>query len=190
MWRALPGQKDSDIAVQPYPESRPGCLRPADADAMTFLQEAISAIRTIRAELNINPSYRLTVLLRPVDQAQAALLESGRPWFMSLARLESLTIDAGGHAPRASASNVARGCEIIVHLSGAVDFQAELARLAKELGKVEKDLAALDAKLANEGFISHAPAAVVEQERARAADLTDKREKMLALRKRFQEAMA
>ena len=80
-----------------------------------------------------------------------------------------------------------RGCEVIVHLSGAVDFQAELARLDKELGKTAKDLEALSKKLANEGFISRAPAAVVEQERARYADLTDKRDKMLALQKRFKE---
>ena len=74
-----------------------------------------------------------------------------------------------------------------MHLSGAVVFQAELARLDKELGKTAKDLEALSKKLANEGFISRAPAAVVEQERARYADLTDKRDKMLALQKRFKE---
>ena len=187
LWQALPGQAGSDLAVQPGPAARPGCERPDDAEAMLFLQEAVSAIRTIRAELNINPSYKLTVLLRPVDEAQAALLERGRPWFISLARLETLVVDAAEHAPKASASNVVRGCEVIVHLSGAVDFQAELARLDKELGKTAKDLEALSKKLANEGFISRAPAAVVEQERARYADLTDKRDKMLALQKRFKE---
>lgn len=192
VWQALPGQAGSDIAVQMGPDARPGCMRPEnakDADAMVFLQETISAIRTIRAELNINPSYKLTVLLRPVDAAQAALLEQGRPWFMTLARLENLVVNADEHAPKASASNVVRGCEVIVYLSGAVDFQAELARLDKEIGKTEKDLTALTAKLANEGFVSRAPAAIVEQERARAQDLADKRDKMLALRKRFKEVV-
>ncbi len=189
LWQALPGQAGSDLAVQPGPAARPGCERPDDAEAMSFLQETVSAIRTIRAELNINPSYKLSVLLRPVDETQAALLERGRPWFISLARLESLVIDAAEHAPKASASNVVRGCEVIVHLSGAVDFQAELARLDKELGKTAKDMDALSKKLANEGFINHAPAAVVEQERARYAELTDKRDKMLILQKRFKEAI-
>lgn len=187
VWQALPGQAGSDIALQLYPPYRPACVRPEDADAMLFLQETISAIRTIRAELNINPSYKLTVLLRPTDAAQAALLEQGRPWFASLGRVESLTINADEHAPKASASNVVRGCEVIVYLSGAVDFQAELARLDKEIGKTEKELAGIEAKLSNEGFVSRAPAAIVEQERTRAADFVDKRAKMLALQKRFKE---
>ena len=187
VWQSLPGHAGEDIALQLFPEARPDCLKPGDADDMLFIQEAISAIRTIRAELNINPSYRLTVLLRPVDAKQKDLLEHGRAWFMSLARLENLLISADEHAPKASASNVVRGCEVIVHLSGAVDFQAELARLDKELGKMDKELAALNGKLSNENFITRAKPEFVEQERARAADLADKRGKMLALQKRFRE---
>jgi valyl-tRNA synthetase len=187
VWQALPGQKNADIATEPYPVARPGCLHPEEAADMEFLQETISAIRTIRSELAINPSYKLTVLLRPADDTSAALLEQGRSWFMGLARLENLTINAEEHAPKASASNVVRGCEVIVHLSGAVDFQTELARLEKELGKVEKDLAGQTAKLGNENFVSRAPAHVVEMERNRLVDLKDKQEKLLALYKRFKE---
>jgi valyl-tRNA synthetase len=156
---------------------------------MVFLQEAVSAVRTIRAELNINPAYPLTVLLRPADPGQAALLEQGRAWFMSLARLENLDIRADGQAPKASASDVVRGCEVIVHLSGAVDFRAELARLEKELGKTTKELAGLEAKLDNAQFLARAPAAIVEQERGRAADLAGRRSKMLSLQDRFRRAL-
>ena len=188
VWDSLPGCEGADIATQLYPEIRPQCRREREADEMAFVQEVISAIRTIRAELNIKPSYRLSVVLRPASDEQAALLEANRG-FMDLARLETLSIDAGAHAPKASASNVVRGCEVIVLLTGAVDFQAEIARLAKEIGKVEKDLATLGAKLANPGFASRAPAELVESEKARHADLEDKRAKMLALQKRFMEAM-
>ena len=189
VWSSLPGHEGSDIAVQPYPEARPQCRKPQDSDDMIFLQEVISAIRTIRAELNIKPSYRLTVVLRPASREQADLLERGRGFF-DLARLEKLTIDASAHAPKASASNVVRGCEVIVLLDGAVDFQAELTRLDKEIGKVDKDLMALNGKLSNAGFLSHAPADLVESEKARQADLQDKKAKMIALQERFKEAMA
>ena len=163
-------------------------MKKRESDDMVFLQEAISAIRTIRAELNIKPSYKLTVVLRPASDEQAALLEANRGFF-DLARLESLTIDRNAHAPKASASNVVRGCEVIVLLTGAVDFKAELARLDKEIGKVDKDLAALDAKLSNENFVKRAPADLVESEKARHADLIDKKGKMQALQARFKEAM-
>jgi len=127
-------------------------------------------------------------VLRPASEEQAALLESGRGFF-ELARLETLTIDADAHAPKASASNVVRGCEVIVLLDGAVDFQAELARLDKEIGKVDKDLLALNGKLSNENFVKRAPAELVESEKARQADLMDKKAKMQALQIRFKEAM-
>ena len=188
VWNSLPGHEGTDIATQLYPEARPQCVKKRESDEMIFLQEAISAIRTIRAELNIKPSYRLTVVLRPASDEQAALLEANRGFF-DLARLESLTIDSNAHAPKASASNVVRGCEVIVLLSGAVDFQAELARLDKEIGKVDKDLVALDAKLSNENFVKRAPADLVESEKARHTELIDKKAKMQALQKRFKEAM-
>ncbi len=188
VWNALPGHEGTDIATQLYPEFRPQCVKSRESDDMVFLQEAISAIRTIRAELNIKPSYKLSVVLRPASDEQSALLEANRGFF-DLARLESLTIDRNAHAPKASASNVVRGCEVIVLLTGAVDFKAELARLDKEIGKVDKDLAALDAKLSNENFVKRAPADLVESEKARHADLIDKKAKMQALQTRFKEAM-
>lgn len=188
VWNALPGHEGTDIATQLYPEFRPQCVKSRESDDMVFLQEAISAIRTIRAELNIKPSYRLSVVLHPASDEQSALLEVNRGFF-DLARLESLTIDRNAHAPKASASNVVRGCEVIVLLTGAVDFKAELARLDKEIGKVDKDLAALDAKLSNENFVKRAPADLVESEKARHADLIDKKAKMQALQTRFKEAM-
>jgi valyl-tRNA synthetase len=188
VWSSLPGNEGTDIATELYPAERPECRKPLEADQMMFLQEAISAIRTIRAELNIKPSYKLTVVLRPASEEQAALLEAGRGFF-DLARLETLTIDADAHAPKASASNVVRGCEVIVLLDGAVDFQAELARLEKEIGKVDKDLVALNGKLSNENFVKRAPAELVESEQARQADLMDKKAKMQALQVRFKEAM-
>ena len=82
-----------------------------------------------------------------------------------------------------------RGCEVIVLLTGAVDFQAELARLDKEIGKVDKDLVALNGKLSNENFVKRAPAELVESEKARQAELMDKKAKMQALQIRFKEAM-
>ena len=109
---------------------------------------------------------------------------------MNLARLENLAIRADGLAPKASAGSVVRGCEVIVHLSGVVDLRTELARLEKELGKAEKELAGLESKLGNAHFLDRAPAAIVEQERGRAADLADRRSRMLALRECFQRALA
>ncbi len=192
IWSALPqraGEHASDLALEAYPAARPGCLRPEDAADMEWMQQVISAVRTIRAELNIAPSFKLAVLLRPADTRQTELLESCREMITTLARIGELFIDAKAEAPKASASSVVLGCEVIVHLSGAVDFAAELARLDKELAKILKELTGLNMKLANENFIARAPADVVQRERDRVEELSVARDKLSALQTRFRNAM-
>ncbi len=147
------------------------------------------AVRTIKAELGISPAHRVGLLLHPVDVAQQALLEENRDRMLTLARLEELTVGADVQAPKASASAVVEGCQVIVPLRGAVDLNGELARLDKELAKLEKDIVGVNKKLSNESFISRAPADVVERERERAGKLLDAKAKLEALRTRFAEAL-
>ncbi|MBO6171373.1 MAG: valine--tRNA ligase [Desulfovibrio sp.] len=192
IWAALPvaaGEEPTDLARELYPPARPACERPAEAARMEFIQGVIVAVRTIKAELGISPAHKASLLLHPVDAAQAALLEDNRACLVTLARLENLTIGADVHAPKASASAVVEGCQVIVPLRGAVDLNGELARLDKELAKLEKDLVSANMKLHNEGFVSRAPAEVVNRERERADRLLDAKNKMLALRARFAEAL-
>ena len=136
IWNALPvpaGEQPTDIALELYPAARPGCLHEAEAARMELVQGIIVAVRTIKAELNISPSHKVSLMLHPVDEAQAALLESCRQMMTTLARLEDLQIGADLHAPKASASSVVGGCQVIVPLKGAVDLAGELARLDKEM---------------------------------------------------------
>ncbi len=189
IWQALPGLSTSELALEPYPTPRPHI--PAAfterAQSMAFVQDCISAIRTIRAELNIKPSATLTVDICP-NPAQSMVLNSARHWFTTLARVETLNlVSSTAHAPKASASTVIDGAEIIVHLAGLVDFDAELARLAKEITKTEKDQASLAAKLAT-NFAERAPADVVEAERTRLQGLDDTLKKLTALQERFKSA--
>ncbi|MDL2209821.1 valine--tRNA ligase [Desulfovibrio sp. OttesenSCG-928-O18] len=190
IWAALPGNKTADdVAAQPFPPRREGCRKPEAAKDMEMIQAAISAVRTIRAELNIAPSLKLAALIRPADDKAAGVLEAHRSMIMFLSRLESLTVDTAAEAPKASASQVAAGNEIIVPLTGAVDFGAEVARLEKEMAKMDKEYAMLSGKLANENYVSRAPAEVVERDKARVAELADAKEKLVALQARFKEAM-
>lgn len=192
IWAALPvpaGEKSTDLACELYPALRPACVRPAEAARMELVQGIIVAVRTIKAELGISPAHRVGLLLHPVDAAQQALLEENRDRMLTLARLEELTVGADVQAPKASASAVVEGCQVIVPLRGAVDLNGELARLDKELAKLEKDIVGVNKKLSNESFISRAPADVVERERERAGKLLDAKAKLEALRTRFAEAL-
>ena len=190
VWQALPGSSNEPtLALVSFPALRPACLRPEDATRMEMVQEAIVAVRTIRSELNIAPSLKLTAIIRPADAAARATLENQRQVLMVLARLENLIIDAAAEAPRVSASTVACGNEIIVPLSGAVDFAAEVARLEKELAKMDKEHAMLSGKLANPNYVAKAPQEVVERDKARVVELDDAKEKLTALKARFAEGL-
>ncbi len=189
IWQALPGHAGEDLAVMPYPESRPGCLREQEAGRMEFLQGVIVAVRTIKAELGISPSHRLHLLLHPAGDDQAALIETNRDLIMSLARLEAMDMGRDVQAPKASATSVVQGCQIIVPLKGNVDLQSEVARLAKEIGKTEAALAVVAKKLGNESFVSRAKPEIVQRERDREAELKDNLHKLTALRTRFAEVL-
>ena len=189
IWQALPGHAGEDLATMPWPEERPACIRPEDAARMEFVQGVIVAVRTIKAELDIAPSHRVVLKLHPADQAQEDLLLANEATIRTLARLESMEVGLEVHAPKASASSVVQGCEIIVPLKGNVDLQGELARLAKEMGKLSDALAVVDKKLANESFVSRAKPEIVQRERDRAAELKDNLGKLEVLRQRFAEAL-
>ena len=195
IWDALPGAAQEpaphgvtgapSLADAPFPPARNAAPYAEDATRMEMAQAAIVAVRTIRAELNIAPSLKLTAIIRPADEVAHKTLEDQREVIMVLARLESLCIDPAAEAPKVSASDVACGNEIIVPLSGAMDFAAEVARLDKELTKINKEHAMLAGKLANENYVQKAPQDVVERDKARVAELDDARKKLLTLKERF-----
>jgi len=117
------------------------------------------------------------------------LLDQNRQMIEVLARLEKLDIGQELDIPKASASSVAQGCEVVVPLAGAVDLASELVRLDKELAGLGKEFAAVQVKLANPSFVERAPAEVVQRERERSRELADAMSKLEALRQRFANAM-
>ncbi len=189
IWQALPGHAGEDLAVMLWPDTRPGCLRAQEAGRMEFLQDVIVAVRTIKAELGIAPGHRLHLLLHPADDDQADLLAASRDLVMSLARLEDMEMGRNIAAPKASATSVVQGCQIIVPLKGNVDLQSEVTRLAKEIGKTEAALEVVAKKLGNESFVSRARPEIVQREREREAELKDNLQKLTSLRARFAEVL-
>lgn len=189
IWSNLPATPGDDISRMPYPTSRPQC---ADADteaAMSLLQESIVAVRNIRGELNIAPSKDLSVMVRPASEAHAATLAANEELIRRLARVTSLEVGAEVKPPKASASQVVQGGELFVPLAGAVDFDAELARLDKELAKATKDVEVVSRKLANKDFVAKAPKDVVEKEKEKLATAQERQEKLAKLQERLRSVM-
>jgi valyl-tRNA synthetase len=192
IWQKLPrapNAPETSIMVQRWPER---WHLPLGADdeaerAMGFLMEAITAIRTIRVETGIPPGKEIAAAVRTHDSGWLAVLERHRDYVTRLARLGSLDLRADGERPTGAAAAVVQGAEILVPLLGVIDLEAEKKRLEKEIGKVRKDRDQAEGRLANEGFVSRAPAEVVQKERERVTELGEKLRKLEAGLSRLQE---
>ncbi len=184
IWSVLPLLDMEDLALRPYPEARPECLDEAAEADMALVQGVITAVRTVRAELGIAPGVWLTLLVRAQGH-QAEVLREQAGAMRTLARVEKVAIDAALTPPKACAAAVVEGCEVFVPLAGVVDFAAEMARLTKEIDKLDKELAGVQGKLANPAFRANAPASIVAKEEAKAEQWGAKREALAAMRARL-----
>ncbi|WP_243313575.1 valine--tRNA ligase [Fundidesulfovibrio agrisoli] len=186
IWSHLPGHAQKDISKVPYPAARPQHVKPQAVAMMSLLQEVVVSVRNIRSELSISPALKLDCLVRTADPADLAMLRDNERLITLLARLGSFTAGPDVTAPKASASAAAGGNAVFVPLAGAVDFDAELARLNKELAKTAKEAEIVARKLANEDFTAKAPAEVVAKEREKDEMLRGKVAKLEELKGRIE----
>ena len=161
----LAGKSGATIMLQPYPVSEDkGVDSAANAD-IEWLKDVIVGIRNIRGEMNIPPGKELTVLLGNGEERDRIRLEQNAPFLKKLARLAEIKwLENSEQAPVAATALVGE-LEILVPMAGLIDRDAELARLGREIGRLEKDLARIRGKLENPSFVDKAPAAVVAKER-------------------------
>ncbi|GAA3910932.1 valine--tRNA ligase [Halomonas cibimaris] len=178
----------SSIMAQPWPEADEGLIDDAAARDIDWLKGVIVAVRNVRAEMNIAPGKQIDALLTKGGAEDAARLEQNRPFLMKLAKLSSATwLDNPDDAPL-SATQLVGNMEVLVPMAGLIDKDAELARLDKEIAKQDKQIEGIEKKLGNENFTAKAPAAVVEKERSKLAEvraaralLEEQRQKMATL---------
>jgi len=127
------------------------------------VQQAITAIRNIRAEYRVSPKVKVAAAIRAAGPAARGVFESERDTIVRLAQLESVTSD--GAALQGAHAVLSDGSEVVVALTGAIDLGQECRRLSDELTRLDRQLEGLVAKLANEQFIARAPQDVVTRER-------------------------
>jgi valyl-tRNA synthetase len=163
-------QGDASIMVQSFPQFDANlCDEQAIAD-LEWVKQFIVAIRNIRGEMDIAPSKPLPVLLKNVNSEDQRRLTENQQFLSSLAKLESIDVLAANDNGPASASAVVGDLTVLIPMAGLIDKEAELARLAKAVTKLEQEISRTQGKLNNEKFVSKAPAAVIDKEKAKLAD--------------------
>lgn len=183
IWQTLApmiGISGETIMLAPYPVPNPERINEqAEAD-MLGLQGLIGAVRNIRGEMGLGNARLLPVLLQNATDAEKAQIARIEPLFKALAKVESITFLTDAEQPPLSSSSVVGHVSVFVPMKGLIDPKAELARLQKDLDKVQKQHDQIASKLANEGFVAKAPAAVVEGEKVKLAEFVDQLAKIKA----------
>ncbi len=142
----------------------------------------VTTHRMLKAESKVSPAQPVAVLVRSDDAEATASLARISEAAQFVGRMSSLTILGADEAlPKACSVALVEGIEVGLPLEGLVDLDDERKRLTKEVGAKEKQVAGLERKLGNEGFLAKAPAEVVAKEQARLAALGDALTKQRAL---------
>ena len=160
IWQALPHQGES-IMVAPWPVYREELNFAQEEASFEKVMQAIRAIRARRGEMNVPPSRKARVY---IATAEPETFRQGVPFIQRLAFASQVEIGES-FSVEGAVQVVTDGARISIPMEELVDLEKERARLNKELAACEKEIAALSGKLANEKFVSKAPANVVEAER-------------------------
>jgi valyl-tRNA synthetase len=171
--------RDGLLALAPWPKHQG--LEDLEAEAeIGWVVDLVTAIRSVRAEMNITPATEIPLVLVAASAATQARASRWAEIMRRLARLSDISL--AQRPPQGAVQLIVRGEVAALPLKGVVDFAAEKARLEKELARVTSDIARIDAKLANADFVARAPEDVVEGER-------EKREEAEARRLKIDEAL-
>jgi valyl-tRNA synthetase len=168
------------LALTPWPQHAALADPGAEAE-IGWVIDLITAIRSVRAEMNITMATEIPLVLVGVSAETNARAARWADMIKRLARLSSMAISPS--VPQGAVQLVVRGDVVALPLVGVIDFAAEEARLRKEMARALADIARVDAKLANADFMRRAPEEVVEGER-------EKRDEAERRRKKFDEALA
>ena len=166
LWGELAPRADGALLITAaWPEANPSLVDEAAAAEISWLIGLVAEIRSVRAEANVPPSAELPLHLNGAGDRPKAWLADHWDLIARLARLSSYALDQA--APGGAIVTVFDDASVVLPVADVIDIQAERQRLAREVDRVEAEIASIDAKLANRNFVTRAPGHVVDQQRER-----------------------
>ncbi len=171
LWAQFGAADAGPLIRQEWPKAFDGGLQKERADLQRVI-DVVTTLRQIRAENEVEPGKELTVTI--VTDAHLDVLESQAEHVKRLAKVASLTFETTKPELKNVASAFLPGIEIHVSLEGLFDAEKAKASLTKEQESLQKFVAGIEAKLGNEQFVARAPAAVIDEQKAKLAEAKEK----------------
>ena len=176
--------KEESIMVSQWPVYKEEWNYKENEMEIDAIKEAVRNIRNIRAEMNVAPSKKVHVYVVSESEEVRSIFEHSKVFFKTLGHASEVTVQADkADIGEDAVSVVIKDATIYMPLAELVDFAKEIERLEKEKSKLEKEVDRVVKKLANQGFVAKAPAAVIEEEKA-------KEEKYKAMLAQVEERLA
>lgn len=179
IWQHLPHEGET-ITLAEWPVYDEKLAAPEAVKEMELLMDMIRAVRNVRAEVNVPMSKKIELLVKPSGETEDAILSRNQDFIVRFCGTSKLEIAAALSAPDKAMTSIVTGAELYMPLAGLIDIAQEITRLEKELANLNNEVSRIEKKLGNEGFVSKAPAKVIEEERAKMADYAAKRDKVIA----------
>ena len=158
------------LMVTKWPEYKDEFNFEKEEEDVELIKQAVYNIRNVRAGMNVPPSKKAQVYVVTESNKVAGIFEEGRVFFQTLAYASEVIIQTDKNGIGEDAvSTVIPEATIYMPFAELVDIEKEIERLKKEEEKLSKELARSNGMLSNEKFVSKAPAAKIEEEKAKQA---------------------
>lgn len=161
--RPYVGETEEFLLNQAYPQFNPAWCDKAAVRKMEIIQGVTKEIRTIRSQFNVPPGLKISVVLTAASEEELAVVKEHAGYVKLMAKIENLTIAAHAEKPKQTATAVFENITAYVPLTGLIDFEKERKRLEKDLAAAKANIASREARLTQENFIKHAPAAQIQK---------------------------
>lgn len=165
---AKPGET---IMTQPWPQADLSKIDEPAEQEMEWVMQFILGIRKIKGEMNIAPGKRVPVLLADTSAVDLERLKRNESYLDVVGKTESIGVLGDGDEPPESSIAMVGNMKLLIPIAGLIDKDAELERLNKLVNKTRDEFDKITRKLANQGFVSKAPTAVVDNEKKKLAVL-------------------
>ncbi len=163
---------DTHLMITAFPHAQPATSGASDQEQeILWLRNIITHIRTLRSELNLSPAKPVELFLKDPHPHTRTQLNALQPWLQALSKVSQLTWISDASTLGACATAQWGTLEIYLPLKGLIDFDAERARLLKEITQASVEIEKINQKLANPEFKGKAPAPVLAKTEAQKADL-------------------
>ena len=172
VWQLIPKETDVKVLiVAEFPTFKEKFEFPKEAQEMELVFETITSLRNVRQSFNISPSIKCDIEIR-AEKDEKPIFEEIEAYIKRLARVENISYaNMDAPVPPKSATAVVSASKIILPLADLIDLDAEIARQQKKLDKLTSEKKSMLGRVNNPKFVANAPQDLIEQTKARIAEI-------------------